>query len=392
MSAEESLPILLPRLTRIVRQGMRVLGAVVALYEERAGEFEVAAIAGPPVKYGQGFRFPARPHRTCLSPRVLRSGRPVRLDDLRETPDICLYWPEARSALVIPIRSQGKILGTLRLEDAEARAFDEEDIRLCSTLADQIGHAIRRARVIEALGRKQADLRAVSESLEKSLEEDRRRIARELHDEVAQSMTAAKINLGLLRTLTRGAAPEVRRAILETEEVVRRTIEDTRRIAMDLRPSMLDELGLVPALRWYADTFARRTGVGVEVQANHGGGPAHKDVNTLLFRFFQEALTNVARHARARNVRIGLSGVNGSLRAVVSDDGVGIKPGGPTHRGLGLLGMRERIERAGGALRIQSRPGCGTRLVASLPVRAAERGRSRSRSLEPSATLEGGLS
>jgi len=382
ISLEESLPILLPRLARIVREGFKVLGAVVALYDESAFEFEVAALAGPPVKYGVGFRFSARPHRTCLSPRVLRSGRPLRLDDLRKT-DVCLYWPEARSALVLPIRSKGKILGTLRLEDAETQAFDEEDVSLCTTLADQIGHAIRRARVIEALGRKQADLRAVSESLEKSIEEDRRRIARELHDELAQSMTAAKINLGLLRTLTRGAAPEVRRAILETEAVVRSTIEDTRRIAMDLRPSMLDELGLVPALRWYADTFARRTGVRIEVQANPGAGPAHKDVNTLLFRFFQEALTNVARHARARNVRIGLSGVNGSLRAVVADDGIGIKTGTPGYRGLGLIGMRERIERAGGSLRIRSRPNRGTRLVADVPARRAER---------HAAAYEGGLS
>ena len=392
VSLEESLPILLPRLARIVREGFKVLGAVVSLYDERAFEFEVAALAGPPVKYGVGFRFSARPHRTCLSPRVLRSGRPLHLDDLRKMPDVCMYWPEARSALVLPIRSKGKILGTIRLEDAETQAFDEEDIGLCTTLADQVGHAIRRARVIAALGQKQADLRAVSESLEKSIEEDRRRIARELHDELAQSMTAAKINLGLLRTLTRGAAPEVRRAILETEAVVRSTIEDTRRIAMDLRPSMLDELGLVPALRWYADTFARRTGVRIEVQANNGGGPAHKDVNTLLFRFFQEALTNVARHARARHVRIGLSGINGSLRAVVVDDGVGIKPGTPGYRGLGLIGMRERIERAGGSLRIRSRPDRGTRLVADVPVHPDGRGRSRSRSAEPNASFEGGHS
>ena len=278
------------------------------------------------------------------------------------------------------------------MEDAEPRAFDEEDIRLCSTLADQIGHAIRRARVIEALSRKQADLRAVSESLEKRLEEDRRRIARELHDELAQSMTAAKINLGLLRTLTRGAAPGVRRAILETEAVVRSTIEDTRRIAMDLRPSMLDELGLVPALRWYADTFSRRTGVGVDVQANGGGGPAQKDVNTLLFRFFQEALTNVARHARARHVRIGLSGFNGSLRAVVADDGIGMRQGGAPDQGLGLLGMRERIERVGGVLSIKSRPGRGTRLVADIPVRAAGRSGGRSRHAAKNAAFEGGLS
>ena len=391
ISAEESLPVLLPRLARVVRGVSKILGVVVALFDERAGEMEVAAIAGPPGQYSRGYRFSARPSASTLSPRALKSGRPVVVPDLRQAPDLCAYWPETRAVLVIPIRSRGKILGTLRVEDARPRAFEEEDIRLHATLADQIGHAIRRARVIDALSRKQADLRAVSESLERRIEEDRRRIARELHDELGQSMTAAKINLGLLRSLTRGGAPEVRRAIRETESVVLRTIAETRRIAMDLRPSILDDLGLVPALRWYSDTFSRRTGVGVDLKANGNGGPIDKDLNTLLFRFFQEALTNVARHARARRVRIALNGVNGTLRAIVSDDGIGLRQVGTSHQGLGLIGMRERIERAGGALRIQSRPGRGTRLVAELPVHATAAGRGRSKHPGRVRAQEGGF-
>ena len=391
ISAEESLPVLLPRLARVVRGVTKALGVVVALHDERAGEMEVAAMAGPPGQYSRGYRFSARPSATTLSPRALRSGRPVVVPDLREAPDICAYWAAARTVLVLPIRCRGKILGTLRLEDVRPRAFEEEDIRLHATIAEQIGHAVRKARVIEALSRKQADLRAVSESLERRIEEDRRRIARELHDELAQSMTAAKINLGLLRNLTRGGAPEVGRAIRETESVVLRTIAETRRIAMDLRPSILDDLGLVPALRWYSDTFSRRTGVGVDLQANGNGGPIDKDLNTLLFRFFQEALTNVARHARARRVRIGLHGVRGSLRAIVADDGIGLRQAGTSHQGLGLIGMRERIERAGGALRIQSRPGRGTRLVAEIPIHAAAAGRGRSSHPARVQAYEGGF-
>ena len=133
---------------------------------------------------------------------------------------------------------------------------------------------------------------------------------------------------------------------------------------------MLDELGLVPALRWYAGSLARRTGIPVEIQANGVGGPARGEFKTLLFRFFQEALTNVVRHARARRVRIGLTGVNGTIKAVVLDDGIGMKQNGERPEGLGLLGMRERIERAGGRLTITSRPGRGTRLEVRLPHRA----------------------
>ncbi len=374
ISSEERLSILVPRLARMVRQSGRAHGAVISLLEDDSLEFVVAGIAGPGGKRYMGYRFPSRSHRSALSSRVLHSGAAVRIDDLGRLPEICAYWPEARSALVIPMRSKGRILGTFRLESLRPSAFDDEDLACFSILAEQIGHAVRRARVIEDLNHKQRDLRAVSESLERRLEEERRRIARELHDELAQSMTAAKINLGLLGDLTREASPEVRRAIRETEAVVLRTIDETRRISMDLRPVMLDELGLVPALRWYANNFARRTGIPVEIQADGVGGPARGEFKTLLFRFFQEALTNVVRHARARQVRIGLTGMNGTIKAVVVDDGIGMKQNGDRPQGLGLLGMRERIERAGGRLAIISRPGRGTRLEVKLPQRAAAGG------------------
>jgi len=374
ISSEERLSILLPRLTRMVRRASGVHGAVIALLDDSSLEFVVAGIARPGVSRYMGYRFPSRPHRSALSARVLRSGAAVRIDDLGRFPDVCAYWPEARSALVIPMRNKGRILGTFRLESLRPSAFNDDDLSYFSILAEQIGHAVRRARVIEDLNHKQIDLRAVSESLERRLEEERRRIARELHDELAQSMTAAKINLGLLGDLSREAAPEVRRAIRETEAVIVRTIDETQRISMDLRPVMLDELGLVPALRWYANNFARRTGIPVDIQADGSGGPARSEFKTLLFRFFQEALTNVVRHARAQQVRIGLTGMNGTLKAVVVDDGIGMKQNGDRPHGLGLLGMRERIERAGGRLTIISRPGRGTRLEVMLPQRAAAGG------------------
>src|SRR5262249_31606478 len=150
--------------------------------------------------------------------------------------------------------------------------------------------------------------------------------------------------------------------------LIDRTIAETRRISMDLRPPMLDELGLVPALRWYADTFARRTGIQVRVEAVRSGARFRRHQGTVLYRFVQEALTNVARHARARRVVVRLSRRNGRLRALVRDDGVGIP--GPLRRrtGLGLLGMRERFARAGGALQVVSVPGKGTRLVGEIPT------------------------
>jgi len=238
---------------------------------------------------------------------------------------------------------------------------------------------------------RQADLTTVSADLERALEEDRRRIARELHDELAQSMTAAKINLGLLEDLTADGAEEVCRTIRETSALIDRSIVETRRISMDLRPAMLDDLGLLPALRWYASTFSRRTGVRVFIRSRGNERRLGHVLETLLYRFVQEALTNVARHAGARRVQVDLSGGGGRLRAVVADDGIGMPGAGRRRRGgQGLLGMRERIERAGGQFRIESRRGLGTRLVAELPLdktrhRAPQGGRGRASRLGGSA-------
>ena len=260
-------------------------------------------------------------------------------------------------------------MGALRLESERPFAFDQEDQTVLANVGEQVGHAVRRERLLDDLRRRQRDVEAVSASLERMLEEDRRRIARELHDELAQSMTAAKINLALLRQLLPDAQPEARRAIRETERIVNGTIADIRRISMDLRPALLDDLGLVPALKWLADTFSRRTGIRVLVETDDAATPIDVEVKTLLYRFVQEALTNVFRHARARAVQVQLSTKGRGLRAIVHDDGTGIRrKGGRKQPGLGLLGMRERIERVGGTLTIHSRAGAGTSLVAEVPV------------------------
>jgi signal transduction histidine kinase len=266
------------------------------------------------------------------------------------------------------MRVRDGVPGVIRLESERPFAFDQEDQAVLAVAGEQLGHAVRRGQAMEDLHLRQRDVEAISASLERMLEEERRRIARELHDELAQSMTVVKINLGLVRQLTPQAGPEAKRAMRDTENIVRRTIAEIRRIAMDLRPAMLDDLGLVAALNWLADTFSRRTGIAVSLEADDSLAPADAEITTLLYRFVQEALTNVARHSRARSVRIDLSTANSRILASVDDDGRGIRRvdrGRST--GFGLIGMRERIERVGGNLSIESRRGVGTRLVAEVP-------------------------
>jgi signal transduction histidine kinase len=368
VSVEERPGVLARRVARLVRHLSRTWGVVLDTHDPSRRELEAVAVAGPDGRRLVGRRIPVgRARSLCPASRALRSRRPILVEDTAEVGPVPMHWPGIRCILVVPVRSKEMVLGTLRLEAMEPFAFDDDDIRVFAILGEQVGHAIRRARVLQALQSRQADLRAVSKDLEDLLEEDRRRIARELHDELAQSMTAAKINLGLLADLTARGPARVRRTLDETAALIDRTIGETRRISMDLRPAMLDELGLLPALRWYTNTFSRRTGVKVALRAHGAESRIATRLETLLFRFVQEALTNVARHARAHRVQVSLVQDNGLLRATVSDDGVGMAARKSRRGGLGLLGMRERIERARGRLRIVSRPGHGTRLMAEIP-------------------------
>ncbi|HEX9427306.1 MAG TPA: GAF domain-containing protein [Candidatus Polarisedimenticolia bacterium] len=367
----ERLEILLPRLARLIRQRACYHAVLVGLHDPGRREIEIVAAAAPDARRVRGLRLPAGrgAGQRCLAGRVLMQCKPIRIEDARELASVPSPWPlETRSLLVLPIRVSELPIGVLQLESVEPFAFDQSDVRVFSVLCEQIGHAVRRARVLATLQRKQAELRAVSENLEQALEGDRRRIARELHDELAQSMTAAKLNLSLLRDLVSTSRGSVRRLIGDIEAILDTTIGETRRISMDLRPAMLDELGLLPALRWYVGNFASRTGIHVALRARGAEVRMRREIETLLYRFVQEALTNVARHARARRVQINLLSARGQMKAVVSDNGVGIGERGNRTTGLGLLGMRERIERIGGELRIDSRQGGGTRLEASIPI------------------------
>jgi PAS domain S-box-containing protein len=220
-------------------------------------------------------------------------------------------------------------------------------------------------------------LQVLSRRVVEVQEEERRHLARELHDEIGQSLTAIAVNLQAVR---RTCGPEGQPRMEECLGVVQRSIEQVRSLALDLRPSMLDDLGLVAALRWYLDRQAQRVGYeprfSADPQEMHLGPAAA----VIAFRVAQEALTNVARHAGARRVRVGLRIRGGSLRLVVRDDGVGFDPEstlrrGAEGRGMGLMGMRERAALLGGRVAFRSAPGQGTEVRLTLPLdRAGEGG------------------
>lgn len=224
--------------------------------------------------------------------------------------------------------------------------------------------ALRRhkLRLEESEGR----LRELAAFLATVREEERTRIARELHDELGQALTALRIDLGWLRGKTAGTALAERAGA--AFGVVEQSIVSLRRISEDLRPAMLDSLGLVAAIEHHAAQFSQRSGLTCEVRANHEEFDLPDDLATAVFRIVQEALTNIARHAQARRASIVIEDGEDGIHLEVADDGQGFDVATRTTR-FGLLGMRERITMLGGRLEIVSSPAAGTRIRVWLPHR-----------------------
>jgi signal transduction histidine kinase len=228
--------------------------------------------------------------------------------------------------------------------------------------------------LLETVKKSRAELRSLSRRLQEAHESERRHLSRELHDQIGQALTAAKINTDVLRA---GAQPELAARLNENAAILDGLLKQTRQISLDLRPPMLDDLGLVPALRWYINQQAERAAL----RANFVADPLVDDVpppvRIACFRLAQEAITNVVRHAHATTLTVELSRADTSLRLIVRDDGNGFDVGAAKARAdrgasLGLLGMTDRAALAGGSARIISSPGNGATIEVVLPLEIAK--------------------
>jgi signal transduction histidine kinase len=212
------------------------------------------------------------------------------------------------------------------------------------------------------------ELQTLSRKLVQAQEEERKSISRELHDQVGQMLTAVQMefkNLGMLRG---AAGQEFDKHLRSGQALAEQTLRVVRDMAMGLRPSMLDDLGLGPALEWQAREFSGRSGISVSLEIDGELEGLPEGPRTCLYRVVQEALTNCARHAEARQVRITLHGGADRLSLTVQDDGKGFQPDSPARRGLGLIGIEERVRELGGKVVIFSQPRKGTLLRAEVPV------------------------
>jgi signal transduction histidine kinase len=229
-----------------------------------------------------------------------------------------------------------------------------------------------RERVAAELRRSREDLRGLTSHLQSVREKERREIAREIHDELGQALTALKLDLHWAgRQLAAGAVETAEERIAAASKAIDATVHSVRRISSELRPKLLDDLGLSAALEWQAREFEQRARVACRIRSEPDDIVLDADRSTALFRIFQETLTNVARHARASRVDVVVTNFEGKVEMTVTDDGTGIRPEQVSdRRSLGILGMRERARSLGGRLEVSGRKGRGTSVRVTIPCAA----------------------
>jgi two-component system, NarL family, sensor histidine kinase DevS len=298
------------------------------------------------------------PRSGAKAGQVLERARSERVDSLLEDPEVNVEFTRgigARAGLWVPLLVGGRPIGVLTAYDkvgvADAR-FTHDDVRLAETFASRAAVAVELSERVE----RDALRRIVA-----AQELERQRLARELHDETGQALTS--ILLGL--TQLEGAEAE---SVAQLRELVVATLQDVRRLAVELRPKVLDDFGLVPALERLTGAFAEQTGIDVDLEAGAVSERLPPEVETAIYRIVQESLTNVVKHSHAQRVSVLLTRAKGRIKAVIEDDGKGFDPGAARSDGIGLIGMRERIELLDGTLAVESSETSGTTVALEVPV------------------------
>ena len=272
-----------------------------------------------------------------------------------------------QSWIGVPLIAGGRTLGLFTLSRAEPGAFDEGHLQLAEALAAPASVAIQNAVLFEQLETEREHLQTLSRTLVDVQENERRAVARELHDEAGQTLTSLKIGLRLLEQTC--SDPQLRARAAELRRVAEDAQGGLHRLASNLRPPSLEHLGLVPALGQLVESLSDSSGIRIDLEATGLEGERLEwRLETDLYRIAQEAITNALRHARASEIGVVVERHEGRLRLVVEDDGAGFDAESAESRDrLGLIGMRERAESLGGKLLVESVRGRGTTIVVEAP-------------------------
>jgi len=314
----------------------------------------------------------------CNCKEVFQTKRPVVISPLSATcPALGVDLGEEKRITchaTIPLISRSKVLWVLNV--ASHDQFSDQDLQLLGSIGKQMGMVIENARLWEDLKRTEELRGQLLRKVITAQEEERRRIARELHDETSQALTSLIVQLKVLEEA--GSLTEAQAHIKNLRAAVAKTLEEVHNLALEIRPSVLDDLGLVAALRRYLRGYEGKFRLPVDFQVlGLGGQRLPSQVETPLYRIVQEALINVARHAQAQSVSLLLENRGSSVVLIVEDDGRGfdvarVMGSHLRERNLGLYGMQERASLLGGTVTIESTPGAGTAVFVEIPLEGGE--------------------
>ena len=296
---------------------------------------------------------------------------------------VARVWPASPggyppSIACVHLASKGKVLGTLCMA-TRAREFSVADRTLLSSVGQQIAVAVENAILYQELEHKEALRGELLRKVISAQEEERKRIARELHDDTSQALAALALALETASVAPARDVDEVKARIGAIKPRAVGILEEVRKLTLDLRPTVLDDLGLIPAIRWYGENRLKGQGVKVHLETAGDERRLPPELETTLFRVVQEALSNIARHAKAHNVFITLDFSSSKVVIEVEDDGEGfdltaVSKTTDRERGLGLMGMLERVALFSGTMVIETAPGAGTQLRIEVPIEGARNG------------------
>jgi signal transduction histidine kinase len=314
---------------------------------------------------------PAWQYPEVTAARIRFEGLTVTTPSFHET-----VWMQ-RAPLVTAKGMSGSIDVVYLEQRPEEREgpFLLEERHLIDSLADSVSSYLTRREAEESLRSAHAQMQTLSRQLMQVQERERRQLAHDLHDEIGQAVTAIKMNL---QTMQRVAdTSNIQDTLNDSLGILDKILQRVRDLSLDLRPSLLDDLGLVPAVRWYVERQAMRAGLVAEVKAENVPQDLEPDMAVACFRIVQESITNILRHAKATKIHVTLGQEEHSLDLCIKDDGIGMSaremPGTAAVRStLGLLGMQERAQALGGRITIQSLPGQGTEIRVRIPLRSRE--------------------
>ncbi|MBI3914160.1 MAG: GAF domain-containing sensor histidine kinase [Chloroflexi bacterium] len=335
-----------------------------------------------PMRAGMIYLYDAAEHALVVRAQHSRNGHaplaPAEKECAHQTAERAFklrtigYLTEPKSGtsmLAVPLIVQEQPVGALCL--AHREAFSNYPV--IHTLARQLSIAIENAELYQQVQEKEALRGQLLERAVAAQEEERKRIARELHDETGQTLTALAVGLGAVEETMPRNSELAKHQLSELKILTMNAIENLRQLVSDLRPSVLDDMGLVPALRWFGQQYSARIGIPVEIQVVGAKRRLSSQVESVLFRIAQESLTNIARHAHATRANVRLEFLDARVALSITDDGGGfdveqILYAQATRRAWGLLGVQERVGLVGGKFKIDSAPGKGTRVIVEIPV------------------------